>query len=333
LDLGLDRNTDLDLDDEREDPEPEPEPFPAIAAAFASGIEAGLDAAAPIAFGPDPETVVSAMAGTAEDDPERPEALSAPRGPAADAEPPITPRSFCSHLDRESFKTDMGTHYNIHVRPVAAALARMPALRGTDAAAARTELTAVRAYLHERSAGFDAAALDAALRAGTISPYGLCLTAGLRRLPVHLGAVFVPSSGDPAGPGDRSTGDLPGRVRVEAAPLRGSASIGDLSPGGLLIWSASGRRTALLDWESAGANDQVMFLPGSRFRVLTVAEAPDSGAPLVLLRELGDGRNGPERTGPEADADFLERLSRLLIPRVQADGADADDADRQDGLR
>jgi hypothetical protein len=220
----------------------------------------------------------------------------------------------------------MGTRYNVHVRPVAAALARMPALRGADATAVRAELTAVRAYLHEQTAGFDAATLDSELRAGTASAYGLCLAAGLRRLPAHLGAVFVPSADLPAGSVDPASGRLVGQIRVEAAPLRGSASTGDLTSGGLLIWSTSGRRTALLDGESPGAADRVLFLPGSRFRILASDEVTGSGAPLTLLRELGDG---PDQPDPDADATALERLGRLVRPPVPTGGAD----DLRDGPR
>jgi hypothetical protein len=61
------------------------------------------------------------------------------------------------------------------------------------------------------------------------------------------------------------------------------AGVGDVD---VLIWSMTGRRTALLHSEPA---DLVLFLPGSTFRVL---ETRDGDKRVVLLRELVAAESG-----------------------------------------
>ncbi|GAA4815509.1 hypothetical protein [Streptomyces ziwulingensis] len=120
------------------------------------------------------------------------------------------------------------------------------------------------------------------------------LRGGLRMLPVHQGAT-----------GLRTTLDEPMRQWYAGRPVvtdPNACEASTLGPGDepgntdFLIWSADGRRTDLLD---PLCPDRVLFLPGSRFRVLDV----DSAVPgVVMMRE----------TGPHATpAD--ERLDRAAV--------------------
>ncbi|GAA2030417.1 hypothetical protein GCM10009839_32670 [Catenulispora yoronensis] len=224
---------------------------------------------------------------------------------------PLTPASPCTDTDREAFRTLLGSRYNIHLRPVVSAIARVPALRAVDVAAARVELAAVRTYLHDASPESGGAVLDRALRSGepshrapALHAYGACLTAGLRRLPAYLGPVYQDSRIDPAWLAEYRVG----RTLVEPAPVGASVFLDRVGAGGFLIWSVTGRRTALLEDRVAEQRGAVRFLPGSRFRVLGVRAAP-TGSPLVLLCE------DIAQTGALVDAAVSQEenvLARLL---------------------
>ncbi|MFG3015409.1 hypothetical protein ACGFZB_34230 [Streptomyces cinerochromogenes] len=125
------------------------------------------------------------------------------------------------------------------------------------------------------------------------------LRAGLRLLPVHRGAT-----------GLRATLDEAMRQWYAGQPLvidadacEASAAGPGAEPGNtdFLIWSVDGRRTDLLDPLSP---DRVLFLPGSRFRVLS----PGPGVPgVVMMREVGPGEAAQD---PELDRAAVRELTR-----------------------
>ncbi|HEY5835857.1 hypothetical protein [Streptomyces sp.] len=105
------------------------------------------------------------------------------------------------------------------------------------------------------------------------------LREGLRMLPVHRGAT-----------GLRATLDDAMRQWYAAQPLLVDANVCEASvlgprddPGNtdFLIWSVDGRRTDLLD---PLRPDRVLFLPGSRFRILRTE--PDTPG-VIMMREIG----------------------------------------------
>ncbi|MEU8471332.1 hypothetical protein AB0F30_26095 [Streptomyces sp. NPDC029006] len=115
-----------------------------------------------------------------------------------------------------------------------------------------------------------------------VPPDAGLLRAGLRMLPVHRGAT-----------GLRATLDEPMRQWYAGQPLVADPDVCEASalgprdePGNtdFLIWSVDGRRTDLLD---PLCPDRVLFLPGSRFRVL---EAEPAVPGVVMMREVGPGR-------------------------------------------
>jgi hypothetical protein len=109
-------------------------------------------------------------------------------------------------------------------------------------------------------------------------------------LPVHRGAT-----------GLRATLDEAMRQWYAGQPLVVDTNVCEASvlgpgraPGNtdFLIWSVDGRRTDALD---PLCPDRVLFLPGSRFRVLRA----EPGIPgVVMMREIG-----PEETSPDAGRD------------------------------
>jgi hypothetical protein len=256
------------------------------------------------------------------------EPAPAPRAPAPRAaahrpfDVPLSPPGPAADADaRTAFKALAGARFNTHLRLVTATMAQVPTLRDADVGAARAELAAVHAYLHEDVGNLAADALDDALRSAAsgagahpLAAFGLCLASGLRRLPVHRGPVYRAFRFGP-GQADRYR---PDSVLFEPAAVRTRLAARGLTEGGYLIWSESGRRTAVLAGDDdADAVGEVLFAPGTRFLVCGRAAAPDGGAPLVLLAEV---TAPPEHEAGSGDADRLADL----VPRTAVDGTPGD---------
>jgi hypothetical protein len=196
----------------------------------------------------------------------------------------------------------------------------MPALRGSQVEAARTDLVAVHLYLsvsHDepddrdpvRASGHGADVHDS---------YTACLVSGLCRLPSYRGVAV--RGGLPADGGLERL--VPGRLLREPWPVSalpiGSAAGLSAAAGGYVIWSSTGRRVRpLLGTGPGSASDEVVFPPGTGFRVLEVR--PEGAATIVLLSEvLGSGPGTDDRPGGLDDADraTLERLDEALRRQV-----------------
>ncbi len=159
---------------------------------------------------------------------------------------------------------------------------------------ALTDLAATHLYLTGQLGPLDEAVRGA--RVGPHTPLARCVASGLALLPSFRGATAaramlsdaerqwyaarelvtewafcrtLTSLDRPLNPPRGATGTrLPGNVDV-------------------LIWSLTGRRTSLLD---PGLPDQVIFLPGTSFKVLRA----DHDRPGILLRELSPSEIGVE---------------------------------------
>ncbi|MER8223578.1 hypothetical protein ABTZ58_23905 [Streptomyces sp. NPDC094143] len=238
--------------------------------------------------------------------------LSRTGRPATTASPPV--HRSPDAQDRAAFRRFTGSAWDGHAAGVARALTRMPVLRGQDPDVVRTDLVAVRAYLSSPSGPLHHAELARSLRTGDPSrlPYALCLVSGLRRLPTYRGAVV---RGGPAPTGVESL--LPGTVLHDPAPISGlplSAAAVPVTAVRYAVWSSTAHRVRALAVAGAGAGgaDEVVFPPGSVFRVLQVR--PGDTEPMVLLREVPGARSGPEEPAGLNDADrtALTRLSAAL---------------------
>ncbi|WP_431910238.1 hypothetical protein [Micromonospora carbonacea] len=157
---------------------------------------------------------------------------------------------------------------------------------------------AVRLYLSRRGA-----AIDAGLRSGEPGPhvpFARCAVAGLSRLPSHRGAtVYTTTASDAQWALYRRGGLVTewGFVNALTAPCAGQD--GDVD---VLLWSMTARRTALL--EPGGeerADDRVLFVPGTSFKILEVRRPEGGRRGHLMMRELGaneidpDGRVDPHR--------------------------------------
>jgi hypothetical protein len=194
-------------------------------------------------------------------------------------------------------------------------MTRMPALRGVQLDATRTDLVAVHIHL---SGGGDELV---GRRPDSVGCYTACLGSGLCRLPSYRGVAV--RGGLPAGWLERFT---PGRSLREPGPVSALpiGAAGDLPArvGGYVIWSSTGRRVRPLVGAASGA-DEVVFPPGVTFRVLDVRAA--GSEPVVLLSEVPGAGTAGDRPGGLDDADraTLERLDEALRRQAASAGAAA----------
>ncbi|MGW0931095.1 hypothetical protein [Streptomyces sp. NPDC002644] len=198
---------------------------------------------------------------------------------------PFLPGHRSTDAERAAFRSLADSVWDRQAAVVTRMFTRMPALRGHEQEAARADLIALLLYLRTGApdGGLGHEELDRCLRAGDplLRPYGACVTSALRRLPSFRGPVLR-GAGPDGGIQDRTP--VPGTVLRDAAPV--SALPGDgrgPAPANAryAVWSVTGRRVRQL---SAAPHDEVVFAPGTAFRVLDVRTGGSS--PLVLLREL-----------------------------------------------
>ncbi|MFE4654267.1 hypothetical protein [Streptomyces sp. NPDC056707] len=192
--------------------------------------------------------------------------------------------------DRVVLRGLVGVTWEQHSAAIARALTRMPALRGrAQQDDARADLVAVRAYLTTLQGPMSHGWVkqETSRDGDAVQSFLSCLASGLRRLPSHRGAA-IRSLGLTSVPVE---GLLPGQELYESAPLSALTLDGTIPSSAVdryLIWSVLGRRVRpLLDQPPAlRETEEIVFGPGTRFRVL---EVRDSGsARLILLRELPD---------------------------------------------
>ena len=239
--------------------------------------ESGPTAAVPVA-----EPSVDAAASTvppavAEAAPDRASPGGAEPGRAEpptvwQASGPSTPEA------RRALRQTLGRRYDAATGAVTRLLAERPGLRGAGSSQELlAELVAVRTF----------ATVPPAELAPLLDPaFVACLVAGVRRLPSLQGIAV---RGMPAAEVSA------GAELAEPTPTIAVADPAARVDGALraVIWSATGRRLDGL--VPAGRADEVIFLPGTVFRVLAVADG-------VLFATEGTRR--------EQDARILDRLRR-----------------------
>ncbi|MFF7581153.1 hypothetical protein ACFZBE_40450 [Streptomyces sp. NPDC008061] len=181
-------------------------------------------------------------------------------------------------------------------------LTAQPAVWGENSEAVHHELTAVHMYLHQSEG------VSEVLRAGDapLRAYAECLTSGLQRLPTYRGAVLRG-----IGKTDLDAKMHPGQLLTTEAPLSGLKldSVQATAVGGAAyaIWSITGRRVQALQ----GGDNEIVFAPGAKFRVLDVRTI--GGNPFVLLRQVPATRGaGPGSITDDADETALARLEQEL---------------------
>ncbi|MGW0780005.1 hypothetical protein [Streptomyces sp. NPDC002913] len=237
------------------------------------------------------------------------------RGAEDFAPAPFLPGYSSTEEDRVAFRGVAEAEWERYGAAVARMLTRMPALRGQEQEAARADLIALSLYLRSTDGPLSHAALHRALGSGDgrLLPYAACVASGLRRLPAFRGAA-VRGAGTGAAP-------APGSLLRDAGPVSAlPVGSGEPLPGGAryVIWSVTGRRVRqLFDGPTENTRtDEVVFPPGTVFRVLDVRQGGGAPAsPLILLREL-PGIPGESASGgtplDEQDEAALARLDASL---------------------
>jgi hypothetical protein len=230
--------------------------------------------------------VAKPMATTAEPESAVPEPIVREPEPPADAvvvQPPPEPATAAYALDEDRawLREVWQAEYDAEAAAVEQVLAAHPKLAGHPAGAL-PDAVAVRWYLAGRDGD-----IDASSHAGDTGPharFGRCVAAGLERLPAYRGSTTTTVTLTPAEweylrvrPVLAERGFLNLLTRP-CASLPGNVD--------LLVWSSSGRRTAALEPLVGGVADRVVFLPGSRFKVLATVEPGSSARGRILLREL-----------------------------------------------
>ncbi|WP_407111217.1 hypothetical protein ACE1N8_25030 [Streptomyces sp. DSM 116494] len=199
---------------------------------------------------------------------------------------PFVPGHVSGAAERAAFRDAAAGAWEVHAAAVSRVLTRMPALRGHELAAARADLIAAHAYLTAGEGPLHHRELIRDLHAGEgrLLPYAGCLASALRRLPSYRGVAL--RGGDAEGPGPAAGTLLQDPAPVSA--LAGASALPAGSPVRYAIWSVTGRKVRQLIDRPGGppeAYEEIVFVPGTGFRVLGVRTAP-AGPSVVLLREL-----------------------------------------------
>ncbi|GAA0504181.1 hypothetical protein GCM10011581_45290 [Saccharopolyspora subtropica] len=148
-----------------------------------------------------------------------------------------------------------------------------------------TDAVAVRLYLP--SHGVE---IDRALRTGANGPHvpmARCVVSGLRKLPSHRGATVFSASPTP----EQWQLYRERRLVTEWGFLHALTEPGPQEDGAVdvLVWSMTGRRTKLLEPDGADRVDnRVVFVPGTSFKILELAEPGESERGRIMLRELAE---------------------------------------------
>lgn len=213
----------------------------------------------------------------------------APVEPAGPLPPVPVPNGHRStQTERAAFRAFADSVWDRQAAAVTRTLTRMPALRGQEQEAARADLIALLLYLSTAEGPLGHRELHRQLRTGDtrLLPYAACVASALRRLPAFRGPVLCAPA--PGAAEARGTW-RPGTLMRDPTPVSGLPGDGrgpSLAGAGYAIWSVTGRRVRPLydGTGSAASHDEVVFAPGTAFRVLDVR--PGDSGQLVLLREL-----------------------------------------------
>jgi hypothetical protein len=187
--------------------------------------------------------------------------------------------------EREWLRRTLGQEHGTQANAMARILSEHPGFQGAlarSSADVLTDAVAVRLYLS--AAG---AAVDEGLRAATVGPHvplARCVVSGLHRLPSHRGPTTfaaTPSAGQWAHLRETPVLTEWGFVNALTGPCANLPGDTDV-----VVWSMTARRTRLLEPETGGVADRVLFVPGTRFKTLELAEPQPAARGRILLREL-----------------------------------------------
>ncbi|MFJ3762967.1 hypothetical protein [Streptomyces sp. NPDC090080] len=229
---------------------------------------------------------------------------------------PITgPDHHSTPDDRALLRITLGDEWDRRSAAVRRTLTHLPGMRMADESseALTSDLVAVHAFINsvDGPASLDALSAAVASDESEAKAYLSCLASGLRALPSYRG-VAVRYAG-----ADHQSLDilLPGDELGSAFPVSAAAVDQKLPYPGeawYFIWASTARRAnSLAESEGPFSQDEVIFSPGTRLRVLARRDGPLGRA--VLLRELAedDLRSEPGFLNDD-DTAITERLTSRL---------------------
>ncbi|MGV9731515.1 hypothetical protein ACWDUE_29625 [Streptomyces albogriseolus] len=224
---------------------------------------------------------------------------------------PFVPGHVSGPAERAAFRDAAGGAWEGHAAAVSRVLTRMPALRGQELDAARTDLVAAHAYLTAGEGPLHHRELIRDLRTGEgrLLPYAGCLASALRRLPSYRGVAL--RGGDADGPAPEAGTLLHDPAPVSA--LAGSSALPSGAPVRYAVWSVTGRKVRQLIDRPGGPPEryeEIVFVPGTGFRVLGVRTVP-AGPSVVLLRELPGNATAYRDGSDELSGLDLKALTHL----------------------
>jgi hypothetical protein len=215
--------------------------------------------------------------------------------------------------ERAWLRRTLSREFDVMASSVARIMSEHPAmegsgLSGTDLLA---DAVAARLFLTPRGSGVDTGLRSG--RKGPHVPFARCAVSGLSRLPSFRGTTVFRMSPD----------ELEWRLYRESRVFTDwgfvtalthpcASQEGDTD---VLIWSMTGRRTALLEPDGGErVDDRIVYLPGTSFKVLDLRPPSGGARGAVLVREISateidaEGRIDPDRTS-------LDELAVTAIDR------------------
>ncbi|HEY6494976.1 MAG TPA: hypothetical protein VIZ43_17005 [Trebonia sp.] len=208
--------------------------------------------------------------------------------------------------ERQWLHRTLGAEFDAAASAVTRVLAQTPGLRVSRDQAPETLADLVAAWLYLSGRG---QRIDEAARTGEVGahvPFGRCAAEGLRRLPSYRGPARLR-----AALGEAEWRWYGSRTLVTEWAFCPALIHDARLPGTVdfLIWSATARRADLL----APGGGRVVFLPGTRFRVL---RARDGQRREVFLRELAPGE-----IGEDGEVDVIASFDELAVAGLERAGA------------
>lgn len=251
---------------------------------------------APVAVAPEPVAAVPEPVAVA------PEPVAAVSEPVAAAASPGDPA-------RAWIRTGWPDEFGERADQIRAVLADHPKLVTGSPEDAVVDAVALRMYLTGH-----VPRLDEGLRTGMDGPhvqFGRCAAAALTSLPSHRGGTIATHTPTPEQwefYRQHTLVSEGGFHTMLAAPSPGAEGTADL-----LVWSMTGRRTALLEDPEATVDGRVVFPPGTIFKVLEVTEADGDKRGRILLRELSSTEIADDGTVDENRQSLDELATTSLL--------------------
>jgi hypothetical protein len=222
--------------------------------------------------------------GAIKDQPKQVEPKKVDEGPVDIAEKINSKKGYKSTPEvRQAFKEFFGeTRYAEYAQEMERLKVQRPELRNIPT----EDLVAVRGYTSS-----DYRMINKALRSGNpeelarLDAYIKTAESGLNQLPSHEGQVFRGTNLKP----EVAVSYSPGEIVTERAFLSSSVSKNSAFAGNteFIIESSNGKRISFLS--EFPKEEEVLFSPGTRFKVLLVDENPITGVRKVIMDELREG--------------------------------------------